>query len=367
MCDSLDLMRIKSVVLFLIGYGLCASAQAQLSIQRYYLESVGFEYVSQKASAKRCVQWRDLVDKNPVIEYEAGKPYVMLELEARVEGNCPLTFANGQSLNFSAGEGSIKVFRFKVSPPSVTFLISGPGFSDQLFFEALASQPDQVGFFNFFENAQTRFDLGYGTFSTSNNQIPAGQRSSNVFPIMSGLITVPFPWYRRVQFGFSLSQNLSNVYPDKDIQFQFSEFAFDTRYVFGIKNNSLSLVGEVRGRNWYQLGDMRPFVVRSSPGVGFGMDYDAWLGTTKWGYTISSRYGFRSAADAKSLGELRAGFSVNYKFSHKWALGMGYRWTRLGVDFSESSNQPGLGKLYEQSHLINISLILISNRGGAAK
>lgn len=353
-------MRRYVPVVLAFGFGLGGSAQAQMSHQRYYLESTGFEFVSRDQTAKkRCVQWRDLVDKNPVVQYDGKQPFVMLEIEARIEGTCPLNFSDGQLLESLAGEGAVKIFRFKVLPPSAAFLISGPGFSDQLIFEALVSQPEQVGFFKFFENSKTRFDLGYGTYSTSNNSMAGQPRSARVFPVMSGLITIPFPWYRRIHLGFSLSQNLSNFLPDRDIQFQFAESAFDLRFVIGsATSHQLSVVAEARGRNWYQLGKVNPFVIRSSPGPGFGLDYDSWFGGSKWGYSLTGRYGFRRALDAKSLGETRGGFSVNYKFSNKWAMGLGYKWTRLGVDFSKST-QSGLGKLYEQAHLVNLSLILI--------
>jgi hypothetical protein len=364
-------MRSNALILSLFALFIGGQAKAQTSLQRAYLESVGFEYVSQTQSAKRCVQWRDLVNKNPQIRFEGGNPFVVLELEARVEGDCPLKFANGESLNFVAGQGSIKIFRFKVSPPSASFLVSGPGFSDQLVFEALISRPEQLNFFKFFENSQTRFDLAYGTFSTTNRTVPvAADRSSKVFPIMSGLITVPFPWHPRLQFGFSMSQNLSNILPDSKVQFQFSEFTFDGRYSFliGSSKGLLSLIAELRGRNWYQLGSMEndpPFVVRSSPGAGFGADYEGWVGNTRWGYSLSGRYGFRSAQDAKAKGEMRAGASANYKLNDKWAMGIGYRWTRLGVDFTNSAAQSGLGVLHEQSHLIGLSLMLITGRGGS--
>ncbi|HVJ65971.1 MAG TPA: hypothetical protein VM901_11995 [Bdellovibrionota bacterium] len=362
-------MRIKASSWLWLVLGVVPVAQAQMSLQRYYLESVGFEYVTQRESAKRCVQWRDLVNKNPRIEFEEGKPFVQIEVEARVEGDCPLTFADGQSLEFTEGEGSIRTFRFRVFPPSVSYLISGPGFSDQLIFEALVSQPEQVGFFKFFQNSQTKFDLGYGKFQTTNVTASADQRTRGVFPVMSGLITVPVPWVPMVQLGFSLSQNLSNFLPDDDVKFQFSEFAFDARFVIGMPSprRVLAIVGEVRGRNWYQLGDVKPFVVRSSPGVGVGVDYDDWIGRTPWGFSLTGRYGFRSAEGAKALGEMRAGGSINYKVSPKWAIGVGYRWARLGVDFSDTAGQTQLGKLYETSHLINLSLILVGGHGGRGK
>lgn len=336
-----------------------------MSLQRYYLESVGFEYQSQGETTKRCVQWRDLVDKNPIVQMEDGKPYVILELEARVEGNCPLKFANGQALNFVADKGAIKVFRFKVSPPSVAYSISGPGFSDQLIFEALVSQPEEVGFFKFLENSQTRFSVGYGTFKTNHDIGDDALSTSKIFPIMAGQITVPFPWYSRLHLGFSLAQNLSNFVGNKDVQLQFSEFAFDLRFLlrdlFG-RQDFLALVSEVRGRNWYQLGEEKPFVVRSSPGFGFGIDYDTWFGSSRWGMNMSSRYGIRGATDAKLSGELRAGVSANYKLSKKWALGLGYKWSRLGIDFT-GTDQSAFGKVVEQSNIVDVSLILIPNRG----
>lgn len=337
-----------------------------MSLQRYSLESVGFEFVSQSESSKRCVQWRDLVDKSPTLLYEEGKPYVTLELEARIEGNCPLKFANGQALDFVEGKGAIKIFRFRVTPPSVAFVVSGPGFTDQLIFEALVSKPKEVGFFRFFEGAQTQFDLGYGQFKTNNKTVGAGiPKSVGVVPIMSGLITVPFPWYSKVQVGFSLSQNLTNLMKNDTLDFQISEFAVDARYLWRRARDMLSFVTEIRGRNWYQLSSTKIFVVRSSPGLGLGFDYDGWFGTSKWGYSVISRYGFRSAAGASSQGELRAGASVNYKISKKWALGLGYKWSHLGIDFSNSPSQGALGKLAEQSQMFNVSLLLLPSIGEA--
>lgn len=350
-----------------LSLGLVGAAQAQMSLQRYYIESVGFEYVSQSENAKRCVQWRDLVDKSPTLEYENGEPYVMLELEARVEGQCPLKFANGRSLDFVAGQGAVKIFRFRVTPPSTAFVVSGPGFTDQLIFEALVSRPTESSYFKFFEGSQTRFDLGYGIFKTNNAGVAENLRSTGMLPVVSGLITVPLPWSPRLQVGFSLSQNLSNFVAKEEVALQFSEFALDTRYLIGGPRHTFSLVGEVRGRNWYQLKEPKGFVVRSSPGFGLGLDYDGWVGDSKWGYSLTSRYGFRATADASSRGEIRAGGSIHYKMAPKWAIGVGYRWTSLAVDFRQSATQSAYGQLDEQSQIFNLTLHLLPTISGGTR
>lgn len=341
-------------------------AQAQTSMQKYFLESVGFEYVSSGSTTARCVQWRDLVDKTPAIEYDdQGRPFLMLELEARVEGNCSLKLAGGKALDFSSsGTGAIKVFRFRVDPPSSVFVVYGPGFQDQLIFEALVSKPVEIGFLKFFEGSKTKFHLGYGTFSTTNSEAAnADLKKTSVFPIMSGAIVVPSPWTQNLQAGLYLSQNLTNLVAEEALQFQIAEFALDLRYQFSKPVFKTSIVAEMRGRSWFQLTDDKVFVVRSSPGPGVGLDFDGWLGAkSSWGYSALSRYGFRSSSTGVSLAEFRAGATVLHKISNKWAAGLGYKWSKLNVDFT-NSDQSELGKISEQSHVFEISLQLIPGQG----
>jgi hypothetical protein len=156
-------------------------------------------------------------------------------------------------------------------------------------------------------------------------------------PIFGGSIAVPFPWIRNVFFGYSMFQNLGNFSSSKPLAVQYSEFAFDTRYMWTGSERSgrplVALVGDYRGRNVYQTSGPKEFVIGSAAMFGFGTDLSWYAGAlfdpnfhqgiSRVGLESACRFYFGGKLNGYAYTSNLFEFGASYRVGHRWALGTG--------------------------------------------
>lgn len=358
----------------LLGMGLLwtSAGWAQTDIHKYSLQRLSFQFTSNNLTNERCLQWLPLSEdaEHPTLEYDGqGRPFLRANLRARVEGNCRIKVENPEQLKFIGREGSVATFEARVEPPASVFVVNGPNFRDEVLVEAPIRRLNEASFLQVFKRSRATFETRYMSIKTNN---PVTKKNAKVFPVVGGQFG--FPIFSFFHVGFSIFQNFGNFVGAKDVDVQYSEFAFDARFLYHPFSRqkerlSLALVGDYRGRNVYQTGSVRPFIIGSVAIPGFGLDVNSYpfatasSGWSKVGIDFSTRFYMGGNVGGRPYSSYLFDTAINYKIHRKWALGFGYAYVTQSASFTGLT----VAKVQERmdSFFLRLSIIPRVNNGGA--
>ena len=346
---------LKSSV-FGLGLVLCFQATAQVNVQKYKISRLSFQFRSNNNTNTRCLFWFPLeADEQPRVRYtDQGEPFLKVQVRARVTGECALKLSPPETIVASKdvddADPDIRFFDVVVNPLLATAQVVGPNFKDELIFEAPIERLESIGFFNFFSKSKLFFESRYSTLKTSNPRFP--DTKANVFPVVGGAISVPFPWVPSLFAGYSMYQSLGNLVASDSVNVQLSEFTFDLRYQWRGPESwgrpaIVPLVIDYRGRNLYQpgLSDAdRPFVIGSFAMIGFGAEASWYFGAlmapwTSWvsrlGVDAATRFYVGGKISGRKTTAMIFDGGLSYRLGSKWAVGAGYNLTTQRTDFPE--------------------------------
>ncbi len=319
---------------------------AQTDIHKFRLQEISFQYTSTLPGVGRCLQWLPLDEDNarPTLEYDAqGNPFLRANVRARVSGDCRIKIENQSAMKILDREGEIASFEVRVLPPATRVVVSGKDFRDELLLEAPIKKIEETSFLTVFRRSRVAFETRYARLSTTNS---VAQKSATIFPVFGGVFV--FPLWGNFHSGFSIFNNLGNLSSNKLVDVQYSEFAFDVRYLFQpISRNPDSLlltpVLDYRGRNIYQTSFTRPFIIGSVALPGFGFDLQSFPflsanGTSSKLRNLALDFSTRLYLGGRVGGRPYRAYlydiAVGYKVNKKWALSLGYASLNQQATFS---------------------------------
>lgn len=368
MCRELNLLTI----FFLFGILFeSTDASAQVGVKRFYLDELSFEYVSK--SKNSCVKWLGLEDNRPSIKTDDKEaPYVIAEVRAELAEGCELVFSGIPKPKVKKSSDGATVFEVEVKPPVTIAVAKGANTNEQLLFEAPIEGLQGLTFFNVFNRSRVHFDLSTVQFKT--NKSDADPSKSWVLPVFGGGIVVPVPWIDWLYGGFSLYHNLGSWVTQDGLDTNFTEVTFELRYVWtgsaAIGSPFLSGVMEYRGRNIFQLGTDRVYVIGGSSQYNIGFD-----ASTNFGGLISSRdsffgrmgletefrYKLPSTAAGGAFNAWHTLVGLRYQLAPKWQLGLGYKYLYQSLDQTDQS----LGQLIKETgNFVQLRLSLVPAEEG---
>jgi hypothetical protein len=340
------MLRIKTFVLLGFSVFSLRPLWAQVEIHKFSLQELSFEYIPRVSSQNRCLQWGDVEDREPTIEYTAaGKMFLRAVVKARYAKPCPIRVEPSAGVKVES-DGDNLIFEFTVHPPLARYIVRGPNFEDEVILEAPVRRLEEANFFNFFKRSQSYFDTRYSVLKTDNTEVIASRRTQKVFPVVGGHISVPFPWWQNLLFGMEMYQNVSNVLGQSGSRVTYSELAFDMAFQWLGSERAgrprVSLVADVRGRNNVQRSNSANLSLTFAFSPGVGMDA-MWFPLTsasptwqKLGIEATGRFYPRTENNQRSYTSSLYGGGLIYRLDRKWALGLGYSQTRYTLDFSKN-------------------------------
>mgnify|MGYP000970503622 CR=1 FL=1 len=350
-----------------------APVAAQTHLQKFSIDKLSFQYRSvETPKLPRCLHWNPLdSDAAPTtLQYDQeGRPFLKVPITAlQSSPNCAIRVVGEGLDEIPAGEGpGERRFIATVRPPVSVLKVEGPGFRDDLIFEAPLRSFTSSNFFEFFGRSKVYFESRYASFNTNNPDRPLDSPVV-LLPVFGGNIALPVPAVSFLFVGFSMFQNLGSLIPNADVGLQYSEFAFDLRAIYRGSESwgapTIGLMGEFRGRNVYQIGAQRSFVIAAAalPYAGFEaswfpfgafLDWNHWL--SRLGVEVAGHLALqRQLAGRPFRSDFYEGL-LQYRLSSKWALGVGYSLIRQSADFSDA----GFGSIEEtaKNYFLRLSLL----------
>jgi hypothetical protein len=353
-------------ILFLLCFA--NPVQAQIYVQKYQVEKVSFQYRSNNLEESRCLKWFPLrgAQKFPVQYTKTGEPYLSVTLRARVVGECPLQFENtGRIAEVPTDKPEQKRFEIKVTPPVSVITVEGPDFIDELVVEAPLKEFEDIGFFTYFSRSQVDFDLKFASLATNNPSDTILTKQVNLFPILSGFLTIPLPLVRSLYAGMGMSQNLGNFMPKGPVPTQFSEVVFDLRFAWSGRETSgrpsLALATQYIARNIYQTNasdDEKTFLLTSATLFGGGIEGSYYFWNQDWGprLGIFGDVFYYLGGAGGTVRSISYEGGMNYRINKKWAIGLGYQ----GKSFSLPNTELDDGSRVTESQMayfLRLSLV----------
>lgn len=350
-------------------------ARAQTDLQKFALDQVSFQYRSDNDDPRRrCLVWYPLSSDRPSVQYDDnGSPFLVLRVKARSRKNCSVKFSPANVIteveDSEAANRGDRLFDVVVRPPVAAARADGPDFHDDLIFEAPLRKFGDLSFFDFFRRSRVYFESRYASLSTDNTVNPIAPQK--VFPVFGGSLSFPMPFVPFIFLGYSMFQNLGNFAGKQDNPVQYSEFSFDARLVWGGPrawgSPYASLAGEYRGRSVYQLSEKnRSFLIGASSLPGWSVEFGAYPGNlfvpgTHWvsrlGFDVALRGSLSAGAQQSYKSSLVEG-ALNYRFSPKWAVGVGYSKIAQEADFTSR----GIGIVHEGVSQVFLRLTLLNQQ-----
>lgn len=371
-----------------LGIALVSSAHAQVDLQKFRIDRVTLNFVTNKPSTNRCLLWFPYEAQTPITQFDDdGRPFAKVKLRARVRGkDCNVSFRPQEAMKLVKQEENDLFFEVTVTPPSTIIefngFFNGPDFRDQLVFTAVSDSLEEIDFFTFFKKSKVFFETRWATLSTTN---PEFTSKTHLLPVFGGKIGVPFPWIDRLIADFSMFQNLGNATPNKFVGVQYSEFAFGLTYLWSGKEDwgrpQIAPTVDFRGRNVYQtfvsqskLAGRKPYLIGqlTVPGAGIEASWfpgGLWKPWEHW----MSRVGIDGSYRQYFLGRIQPqGYDslvnvgantwevgLQYRLTRKWAVGLGYSRQTESFDYPAPDPTDDSTPIHEKMSNIYLRLLLV--------